>query len=142
MHLLLDLLATVTLFLTRDLKACSLFFSVKWMQQFANRSLAWGRHFFHSRSFASVFKCQGFKMGCIQSTEVTICHLYWMHLWYVYKRWVVSNFYLTTSYTRHIHNQWCQDLLSWMAKTTDSVFPYLKSFKIWWGEKSQCSINP
>lgn len=56
---------------------CMFLFSQKWMQQFANRSLAWRRHFFH-RSFASVFKCQRFKRGCVQSTEVSICHLYWI----------------------------------------------------------------
>lgn len=48
--------------------------------------------------------------------------------------------YVTTNYTRHIHNHWCQDLLSWMAKATDFVLnhnTYLKYFRVWWGKISE-----
>jgi len=33
----------------------------------------------------------------------------------------LSNFYMTTNYTRHFHNHRCQDPLKWMAKII--VFP-------------------
>lgn len=101
-------------------------------------SLAERRHFFHNRAFPSLLKCKGFKIGYVQSTGATTCHLNWMHSWCACERSIVYFQFLSDNQLCQTHPQ---SLVSEPSEpggwTNWFCFPYLKSLR---RKKPQISV--